>query len=173
MRSKFVQQSERTSAEIRAHLLDKIVEWEKEIPPDGAFMGTFGAGVALRAVSLVGTLIRRVVLVLLPEAELTERPTLGFYVHTIERYGRDHEMTCVEAPRRLITSPEVKLLSRLSRMRAVLAHQEEAWASDVSAIGELRPSEVRELLDAVRAVIRLPMFDELICRETSAEPPTP
>lgn len=162
---------EETSAVIRDHLLGKIDEWRERLPPDGTFMGTLGAGIALSAVSLVGVLLRRAVVVLLPEVTLPERPTLGFYVGTIERYGRDHVMSCVQPSRRLVTTPEIKVLIALSRKRAALAHQEEAWASDAPAIGRLQPSEVRELLDVVSAAARLPIFDELICRDAQSSSP--
>jgi hypothetical protein len=161
-----VETHEKTSAEIRVHLLEKIVEWKERLPPDGTFMGTYGAGIALSAVTLIGVLIKRAVDVLIPDAEPSDKPTIGFYVSTIERYGRDHKTICVQPPRHLVTSPEVKLLKRLSRTRASLAHQEGEPAFDVSMIGRLGPSEVRDFLDLVGTVARLAIFDELTCRET-------
>ena len=166
-----MKQQEETSAVIRDHLLGKTDGWREQLPPDGTFMGTLGAGIALSAISLVGVLLRRAVVVLLPEATLPERPTLGFYVNAIERYGRDHAITCIQQSRRLVTAPEIRVLNMLSRKRAALAHQEEAWASDASAIGRLQPSEVRALLDVVSAAVRLPIFDELICREAASSGP--
>ena len=71
------------SSEIREHLRSRIDKWEAELPPDGVFLGTLGAGMGQRALSMVGTLLARAVTQLVPEARLRSKPTWGTSSFTI------------------------------------------------------------------------------------------
>lgn len=161
-----VDPSEASSAEIREHVLARMLEWRAQIPDDSeAFLGTYGSGMADKAVRYVGVLLHRAVTTLLPDADLGAKPTFGRYVSTIEQFGRDMRPTCLGLPRRLVTAAEIETLKQLSRTRARMAHVEEVPVADAAAIGFLRPPELRDVLDLVEHAVRMPIFDELICVE--------
>ncbi len=149
----------------RSELLDSIRRWREDLTHVDMTRSTLGFGIASRSIGLVAALMQVAVERLVPEAVLPERPTLGHRIQALERYGPAHRMTCSEQPRRIVTRPELKRLLRLSRMRAFVTHQEDQGLSSAAEIGRMTSPEVIEFLDAVEAVARLPLFDELICVE--------
>lgn len=156
--------SEDSAESVRLQLMQGLPRWRRDLTLDLG-RGTLGMGIGQRSVALCSTLIRLAVLGLLPEAELPVRPTLGKYVHEIERFGPKRRAECLGlSGRRLVTRREVDLLNRFARHRAVLAHQEEGPVI-AERIGRLDPSDVAELLTVVEQVAWLPIIEELICRE--------
>lgn len=122
---------------------------------------------AMRAVSSVGVLLSRAVTLLLPEADVGSRPSFGVYVDAVERHGRSHSLTCTNGARRLVLPTEVATLNKMSRARARLAHLEEGEIAGPGDVGYFTAAEMREILDLVEVVLALPIFAELVCRESS------
>jgi hypothetical protein len=162
-------EQDQPSREIREHLRLRIGKWEAGLPPEGVSLGTLGAGVSQRALSLVGTLLARAVTQLLPEVQLRSKPTWGTYIDVLHKHGPGRELVCLGAERALVTSDEIALLERLRDQRNRIAHPEEADFVDPSGIGALGSGAIRSILADCRAVTDLPLFDELVCREEGAE----
>lgn len=120
----------------------------------------------MRAVTLAATMLKIAAAEVAPEGNLPEKPTLGKLVELLEREGPRARMTCLGADRGLLREPEIKLLKRLSRLRASIAHQEDAGALwEASKVGRLTGADVVEFIDVALEVSSLPMFDEIICRQ--------
>lgn len=156
--------AESDAAATRNKLLQSIARWRQQLS-DLPEPSTFGVGVAMTAARLVERLLILAIATLLPDAALPAKPTLGDRVGAIEQYGRKHSMVCLGRPRKLVTRAEITVLNRLTKGRNELAHLQ-ADEDFTVTMGRLRPLDVLEMLEIAEAVAQLPIFDELLCRES-------
>ena len=162
------------SGSFRAHrddLLDSIERWRSglEGPPTG--LTTYWRGVGGGAADRVAVMIARAVAELAPDWVRPDRATMGQYVGALERAGASLRAECTRRPGRLLRPTEVRLLNRLTRLRAAIAHVEER-AFDIAPgeVGRLGAEEVSRFLDAAEEFCRLQLVDEVICREAARGP---
>lgn len=156
---------------VRDELVGSIDRWRAGFDEADAAPSTLWIGVALRAVTLAATMLSIAVSQLAPDAPLPPKPTLGSLVDTLVREAATKRITCLGTGRRLLRPAEIQLLHRLPRLRASIAHQEDAavlW--EAARIGRLGVADVAEFLDLAEQLCRLPLVDELVCRENLAPP---
>ena len=87
----------------------------------------------------------------------------------LERHGRRVKMSCLGLPRGLITDTDIAAVGRLVVARNALAHHAETMALDPRQAGHLSTADALAFLDRVEEFARLPMFDELQCREAQVQ----
>ncbi len=154
---------------VRDELVGSIERWRAELGGSGSEPSTLLIGVALRAVTLSAAMVSMAITTLAPDAPIPPRSTLGMLVGTLVSEGTKQRATCMGSQRNLLRPGEIRLLQRLSRLRASIAHQEDVgvlW--EAAKIGRLGVADVAEFLDVASQLCRLPFIDELICRESQA-----
>lgn len=154
---------------MRAHrddLLAAIERWRVELDSVGPGPTTLWPGVGHGAVAKVSTMIELAAAEFVPASERPERPTVGQLVGLLERAAGTATASCIGRPGRLIRPSEMRVLNRLTRLRASIAHVEEtAAALDPISVGRLGGEEVAGFLDAAAEFCGLPLVEEVICRE--------
>jgi hypothetical protein len=153
---------------IRDQRLAGLPRWRGAIEEIGDAPSTYGIGIAMRVISPVALLVGRAVRVLTPQATLRERPTFGEFVQALEPYGQAPRALPDGRRRGLITRSELDLLKRLSRQRALVAHQEDYAPATVEDLGRLGATPVIDLLVLIEQILRLPLIVELIAAEEGA-----
>jgi hypothetical protein len=158
---------------IRDELLGSVERWQATLPEDDAPPTTLWVGVAVRASALASALLKLAVAEFARDVPLPDKPTLGALIQALDQRARHQRATCLGVPRALLRPTEIQLLRRLSRMRASVVHQEDGSGSwEAALIGRLTVADTREFLDVAGKVARLPLIEELICRERARPDPT-
>ena len=149
----------------RDELLASVERWRVMVRDGPPGPNTHWFGVAMRAVTLAEVLMRQAVDVVAPDGEVPAKATLGDLRQTLDRHGRRVKMSCLGLPRMLITDTDIAAVGRLVAARNAVAHNAETVAYDPRHAGHSSTGDVLGLLDRVEEFARLPLFDELECRD--------
>lgn len=160
--------SEYGAAAVRTELLSSIDRWRASLPPEDQEGNTYFLGIADRAIALTSVLLHEVTQVLMQDAPLRDRATLGERIDVIKRIGRKRRTTCSGPARLLVSKPESRQLDKFSALRNALAHPE-GERFNVSTLGRYRPTRVAEILEVAASIASMTIVDETICRQAALD----
>ncbi len=92
---------------------------------------------------------------------------MGERVDKLTKHAERRVFDCTGLEREMLTIDELRLLDEFGRNRAALAHQEDRLDEAV-IIGRVSTDDCLAVLDIVDRISRLPVVDELACREARA-----
>lgn len=157
---------------IRKEMLKSIPRWQRDLEGATQFRGTLGAGIAVRAMTMVEAILKLATQELLPDVPIRKKPAIGDYVNALADNGHDRKLRCSDPSRSLVTPSDVELLREFARSRATVAHQADREVH-AELLGRLTPADVRRFFTLSERVVALPLVEELVCREglSSSEQP--
>lgn len=160
--------SESGAAEIRTELLLSIDRWRATLPSEDQEGNTYFLGIADRAITLTSALLHEVTQVLMHDAPLRDRATLGEHIDLIKGIGRKRRTTCSEPPRFLVSKSESRTLDHFSALRNALAHPE-GERFTVATLGRYRATRVAEILEVAASIASMTIIDETVCRQAAPD----
>ena len=149
---------------VRAELADGLPRWRGGLSSLGPGPSTYAGAPAGRAIALGNALIRSICLEFLPDVRFSQRPTVGERVDKLRKHARRMAFDCTGLERGMLTADDLRLLEEFGRARASLAHQEDRL-DEAILIGRVSTDDCLAVLDIVERISRLPIVDELACRE--------
>lgn len=159
--------SDRGLVAARHELLTSVERWRGDILKTEDRPSTLWFGVAMRSVALAEVLMARAVEAVAPTADIPDKPTLGDLRQVLERHGRKTKMACLGRPRNMVTATDLRVFDRLVKTRNSIAHPAHSRGVDPGEAGHFTPGDVLAFLDDAEAFARLPMFEELECRQAA------
>lgn len=154
-----------SAAELRAELADGLPRWRTSLELLGPGPSTVAGGPTGRVIGLGNGLLRSISLEFLPDVKFSERATLGERVGKLKKHADSRVFSCTDLDREMLTTAEIDLLTEFGHNRAAIAHQEDGFV-EARLLGRVSSEDCLGLLDLVEQLFRLPVVDELVCRES-------